>query len=287
MIADCDTNVVFVADTLEPRFPQVHRGLKTILDSHGIPLRIIPGTRDIWCRDYMPVQAAGDRFVQFRYEPDYLTGKFRHLRADGKIGPTLPWIENCVQSDLVLDGGNVVACRNNVILTEKVLVANPRLGRGGLLAELENLLEVERVILIPPEPEDVTCHADGVVRFVDEGAVLVNEYQNLDQDYRNRLLRAFEGTGLNVVEIPYNPDPGVFEGMPSAVGNYVNFLRVGPLFVVPSYGLDQDDIVMNTLATEFSHLTLMSLDCRALARHGGVLNCCTWTIKDPSHPSPK
>ena len=29
MIADRDTNVVFVADTLEPRFPDVYRGLKS------------------------------------------------------------------------------------------------------------------------------------------------------------------------------------------------------------------------------------------------------------------
>jgi agmatine deiminase len=72
MIAGCDTNVVFVADTLEPRFPEVDRGLKAILAQHGIPLMTISGTRDIWGRDYMPVQVAEDRFVQFRFEPDYL-----------------------------------------------------------------------------------------------------------------------------------------------------------------------------------------------------------------------
>jgi agmatine deiminase len=90
MIADSEKNVVYVADTLEARIPQVYRGLKPILQSHGIPLGIIPGTRDIWCRDYMPIQVAKDRFVQFRYAPDYLTGKYRHLRVDGEIGPTLP-----------------------------------------------------------------------------------------------------------------------------------------------------------------------------------------------------
>ena len=59
MIADRDTNVVFVADTLERRFPDVYRGLASILGEHGIPLRTIPGTRDVWCRDYMPIQVSG------------------------------------------------------------------------------------------------------------------------------------------------------------------------------------------------------------------------------------
>ena len=49
MIADHETNVVHVADTLERRFPSVYGGLKTILEQHGVPLRTIPGTRDVWC----------------------------------------------------------------------------------------------------------------------------------------------------------------------------------------------------------------------------------------------
>jgi hypothetical protein len=72
MIADHETNVVYVADTLERRFPTVHDGLKLILEQYGIPFRIIPGTRDIWCRDYMPIQVSENRFVQFKYAPDYL-----------------------------------------------------------------------------------------------------------------------------------------------------------------------------------------------------------------------
>jgi hypothetical protein len=108
MIADSETNVVYVADTLELKFPAVYQGLKTILESHGIPLGVIPGTRDIWCRDYMPVHVTKQQFGQFRYAPDYLTGKYRHLRADGEIGPNLPLVKNCVRSEIVLDGGNVV-----------------------------------------------------------------------------------------------------------------------------------------------------------------------------------
>src|SRR4051794_29963288 len=98
MIADCDTNLVFVADTLERSFTGVYRGLASILGEHVVPFRTVPGTKQVWCRDSMPIQVSEDRFVQFRYAPDYLTGRHRHLRADGEIGPRLPWLKNCVRS---------------------------------------------------------------------------------------------------------------------------------------------------------------------------------------------
>jgi agmatine deiminase len=285
MITEPETDIVFVADTLRCRFPQIWHGLSAILARHGIPLREIQGTRDIWCRDYMPVQVAADRFHQFRYKPDYLTGKYRHLRADGKIGPTLPWLSHCVTSQIALDGGNVVRGRDMVILTEKFLAGNQRYERSKLLGELERLFDVARVVLIPPEPGDITGHADGVVRMVDDATVLINDYSQLDQRYRTRLLRSLERAGLNVIEIPYQPESGATKGFPSAVGNYVNFLRVSSLVVVPSYGIDADEVVLTALAVIFPQLKLESLDCRALAKHGGVLNCCTWTIKGSTHSS--
>lgn len=120
MIADHDTSVVFVAEILSRRFPGIYRRLASILDEHGIPLGVVPGARQVWCRDYLPIQLAEDRFVQFRYAPDYLAGNHVHLRADGEIGPTLPWMKECGRSAIVLDGGNVVGWVDRAIVTDKV-----------------------------------------------------------------------------------------------------------------------------------------------------------------------
>jgi agmatine deiminase len=283
MIADCDTNVVYLADTLEPRFSQVYRGLKSILAEHGIPLRKIPGTRDIWCRDYMPVQVAEDRFVQFRYAPDYLTRKYRHLRRDGEIGPTLPWVQDCIRSQIVLDVGNIVRWRDKVIMTEKIFSENTRWERRSLVAEIHRLLEVDRVIFIPQEPGDVTGHADGAVRFVDGETVVANDYREVDRNYRRLLLRTLKGSGLEVVEIPYRPSAGTSKGMPSAVGNYVNFLRMRDLVVLPNYGLSEDEdacrVVRGCLSGSSASIALVGLDCRRIASEGGVLNCVTWSVE--------
>jgi agmatine deiminase len=281
MITDNDTNVIYVADTLEPRFPAVFQGLKTILESHGVPLRVIPGTRDIWCRDYMPIQVAEDRFVQFRYAPDYLTGKYRHLRADGEIGPTLPWIKNCVRSEIVLDGGNVVKWTDRVIMTEKVFDENPQWARRKLLRELERLLEVDRIVLIPAEPGDVTGHSDGVARFVNAESVLVNDYRKVDRKYRAVLLRRLKEAGLAVHEIPYQPGPESTQEMPSAAGNYVNFLQARTALIMPLYGLSADDQTMQAVMETFPKLSVASLNCRDLASNGGVLNCISYAVSSP------
>ena len=75
VISDADTNIVFVSDRLAQQNPPISSALTNVL---GDRLRVIPGTKDIWCRDYMPVQVAAERFVQFTYTPDYM-GELRHL----------------------------------------------------------------------------------------------------------------------------------------------------------------------------------------------------------------
>lgn len=278
MIADHEANVVYVADTLERKFPDVHVGLRTILERHGIPLRIIPATKDIWCRDYMPIQVAKDRFVQFMYAPDYLGGRYKHLRADGEIGPSLPVTRTCARSEIVLDGGNVVAWTDKIIVCDKVFGENPRWKPSGLLRKMRDLFGVGQVIVIPTEPGDVLGHADGVARFIDGDAVLANDYKIVDGRYRATLRQVLRRAGLEVVELPYLPRTMRFRGIPPAFGCYLNYLRVGRVIVLPGYGLPEDDEVLNRVQRFFPGSEVQTLDCSGLSREGGVLNCASWTV---------
>lgn len=280
MIVDHEANVVYVADTLERKFSDVHSGLRTILERHGIPLRVIPGTKDIWCRDYMPIQVAEDRFVQFRYKPDYLGGRYKSLRRDGEIGPTMPFVRSCERSEIVLDGGNVVRWNDAAILTDKIYAENPRWGRKGLEEELRQVLGAHRLIVIPKEPEDVVGHSDGVVRFLDGGTVLVNAYRNVDETYRRLLHWRLSAAGMRIVELPYEPVGGAPRDIPSAVGNYLNFLHVGTVIVFPTYGKEADEKARGILRTTFLGFHLLTLESRRLAAEGGVLNCICWTVRD-------
>jgi agmatine/peptidylarginine deiminase len=68
--------------------------------------------------------------------------------------------------------------------------------------------------------------------------------------------------------------------IPSAVGNYVNFLQVENLIVLPTCGLREDRVARETLAQAFPTKSIRTLLCRALAEEGGVVNCATWEMLD-------
>jgi agmatine deiminase len=278
MIADARAAIVFISDRLPDRHPALVDGLGRILDDHGVPLRIIAGTRDIWCRDYMPVQSAPGRFLQYRYEPDYLREGFEHLvTRPGDIEP-IPEVEMCLISDMILDGGNVVRWGRRCIMTDKVFRENPGLARGDLLGRLREALRVEDLIVIPKEPFDVVGHADGVVRFLDDGLVVINDYSEVSPWYGRRLKSILRRAGLESVELPYRPEEASGGDIPSALGCYVNFLMVRGLVVVPAYGREEDELPCRIIEANTSGMAVVPLDCTELARGGGVLNCVTWTV---------
>jgi agmatine deiminase len=278
MLTDLDMNLVCISDRLPARHPTLVDRLGCILADHSIPLQTIAGTRDLWCRDYMPVQSAPGEFLQYRYEPDYLCEGYEHLMTrPGDIEP-IPEVETCMTLDIILDGGNVVRWGNRCIITQKVFRENPGLARGNLLGTLREALRVEDLILIPKEPYDVVGHADGVVRFLDDGLVVINDYSSVSPWYGRRVKSILRRAGLEWIELPYRPEEASGGDIPSAVGCYVNFLMVQGLVVVPGYGREEDDLACRVIENSTRGLAVVPLHCTDLARQGGVLNCVTWSI---------
>ena len=76
MIDDKDTNVVYFSDLLRTnvKFTTTYKQLTSILNSHNITYKFLPETKDIWVRDYMPIQINRNSFLEYRYDPNYLQG---------------------------------------------------------------------------------------------------------------------------------------------------------------------------------------------------------------------
>ncbi len=279
MITDAETNVVYISDLLESRYPELVGQLRGILSEHGIPLKLIRGTADICVRDFMPVEIGPGEFVRFRYTPDYLR-YHRHLITDFDQLHPIAEIERCQVSEIVLDGGNVVGWGNRCILTHKVVRENRTIDRKALVARLRELLLVEDPIVIPREPYDVVGHADGVVRFIDERTVVINDYSKLDPSYEKRLKSALSRARLSWVEVPYRPREGRRGELPPAFGNYVNYLRVRGIVVLPGYGIAEDHEARRLIEQSLRDTAMIQVDCSALSMEGGVLNCVTWSVLD-------
>lgn len=106
------------------------------------------------------------------------------------------------------------------------------------LSELEKLLEAE-IIIIPSLKSDMTGHADGVVRFVNENTVIGNTspYKN---GYEQKVKRALEKCGISVMDFPYFDSKGI-----SAVGSYLNFLETEKHIFLPVFDAAPDETAVN------------------------------------------
>jgi len=143
MIPDWDTNHLFLSDRLIQQQPALFVRLCSALKD--VPIDIIRGTADIWCRDFMPVQLDEDTFCKFVYAPDYLCGDEHTITPPEKC--RLPFMKKYRREPIVLDGGNVVASRTKVILTDKIYKENLNIAEPRLLQRLEEVFQAKCIII--------------------------------------------------------------------------------------------------------------------------------------------
>jgi agmatine deiminase len=276
MITDNQTNFLYLADTLPEDYPGFFQRFKKILTDHNISFALLPSTRDVWAVDYMPIQISEEKFIQFKYEPDYLREypdyRTKPQEVLSKIG-----IE-AKPSEINLDGGNVVKTPDKVIMCDKIFHENPKIPEKELIERLKSCFEVDKIIFIPWDLDDFTGHADGMVRFIDSDTVLINvqsKYGNQESEISLRM--ALHNAGLEYKELPcYFPDDPT---MVSARGLYLNYLQMENIIFMPVYNLKSDEEAYKVLNDLFKGYRIETVESSELAREGGVLNCITWNIK--------
>lgn len=193
--------------------------LTAALDAHNIPYRFLPNAKDIWLRDFMPVWTDSRKLVSFRYEPSYLKND-PDLRTDFRkdLAPQLGL--PVTYSHINLDGGNVVFSPSGarVLISDRVFSENPERPPAVLVRELSELLEAE-VLIIPSLKSDMTGHADGMARFLDDRTVLCNRPLS-SCGFEQKVKRSVRDYGLDAEDFPFVPTGGI-----SAVGCYLNYLE--------------------------------------------------------------
>lgn len=284
MIADRETNTVYFSEHLksDKRFSKTCKEITDILKACQVNYAFLPYTRDIWARDYMPIQVSEEKFIEFRYDPDYLQGE------ENRIFKTYTDIVcdairlKTIKTDILIDGGNVIKSNDAVILTDKILIENEGIYRPDqLINELKRLFEVEKVILIPwDETNDSFGHADGMIRFVDEKKVLLQGYfDTYSKKFRDKLLNTLSQNDIKWVKLEYN----VHKEDSLRNWAYINFLQTKDLIIVPKLGIDEDEqalLQIKSIFTDYAERNrIFQVNMNAVLEGGGALNCSTWTIK--------
>lgn len=243
------------------------------LNLFNIKYKLLNNTKDIWLRDYMPVKTKSGKYVSFRYEPSYLAGD-PQLRTNFKtdIAPSFK-VDNLVYTDINLDGGNVVfsPSKEKVIISDRVYSENPSWHKAELTAKLAKLLEAS-VLIIPSLKSDMTGHADGMVRFVDENTVVTNAPLS-PFGFETKVKKALQNHGIEVLDFPYFDSNG-----DSAIGCYLNFLETGQAIFLPVFGVDTDNKAVQT-AKHIFHKAIIPVNINEIAKYGGLLNCISWEFE--------
>ena len=272
MITNYNTNKVYLAKgmTLE-KYVDATGHLLGGLHNHKISWNFLPQTASpfhIWTRDYMPVQVSKDKFVRFNYSPDYLKDNPEYKPDTSAILSDLGI--HVTDSDIVVDGGNVISCGNKVIMTDKIFRENPYYDREVLIDTLSQLLEAE-IVMIPEDYYDEYGHADGMVRYVGEGHVLLNNYCDFDKALRKKLFDALN-PHFDIIELHY----GTHTDKSWA---YINFLHVGQHIYIPMMGDKLEDVAFRQISDAFPQSKCHPIyHCESIVREGGALNCSTWNV---------
>lgn len=277
MIADKQTNFLYLADTLQKKYPTFFKRFEQVLIAHEIEFALLPNTKDVWAVDYMPIQIDLNKFVRFIYNPSYLqTTKYLKTISDvDKICVDIG-IETS-KSNILIDGGNVTRTTDKVIMTERIFKDNPTYERKKLIKELRELLQVDKLYLVPEQPDDFTGHSDGMLRFIDEDTIVINDYKKEKKEFYAVFKNAIQNTGLEAIEIPYN----VYNNKndEQANGDYINFLQMKNIVIIPTFGIKEDELAIRKLETVFAGNKIVAIDSNDIAKDGGILNCITWNIK--------
>ncbi len=255
-----------------PTYKPAAENLFAALKTNGVKYDLLPNTQDIWLRDFMPVQRRDGSFVSFRYEPSYLEND-PQLRTDFRNDMSERFPFPVTYSNIVLDGGNVVfsPSKERAIISDRVFLENGDREKAVLVRQLERELKAQ-IIIIPSLFSDMTGHADGMMRFVDDCTALVNRtsYKNgLEQ----RIRKVLEHHGITVLEFPY-----FFSARGSAVGCYLNFLETERHIFLPVFDSPADDEAAKMAERIFAKM-IVPVKINEIAQAGGCLNCISWEIK--------
>jgi agmatine deiminase len=255
-------------------------------------------SKNVWCRDYMPVKSASGEYVRFTYHPEYMRGIKKYENNFPDVEMILQKIGlEATPSEIALDGGAIEIFGKKGIVSDRVFRDNKNKTSAEIYSELKDLLALDQLIVIPQYPYDFTGHVDGLVRFIDENRVVVNDLNKElkqseadENQYRKKLIEnwvyAFQSAlisaGLEINELPVSVKEN---GSPnSGEGIYINFLLLPDLIIMPVYGDEKekevmkiDDAAMEKLAGLYDVRKVIKVNAKKLSQMGGMINCVTWT----------
>ena len=283
MLTDNLTTAVYFSDLLPKKCPILNQHIAETLEENRIRYAYLSETKDIWCRDFMPIQIDEDRFVFYKYTPDYLQSPYyRRIQTNPEKVLQAPQnrleqvLQNAITTDLVLDGGNVVKCGETIVMTEKVFVENKDKTRTEVERILKDAFRCD-ILFLPWDRKETFGHSDGIVHYAGDGKILLTNYDDSSLYYFRRFRKALE-KHFEVIPLKY-----ATKRRHACSWAYINFLHIGKLVLVPQLGLEEDEQALEQIANALSDFEVIGIQALEAVRRGGGLNCISWNVSMLHH----
>ncbi len=233
---------------------------------------------DIWARDFTTVSPENP--VSFKYTWASMTEQ-----ESIEVKKSFNVFANAVgldlnESNILIDGGNIVDnYKGKVITTTRFLQDNNLTYNEGVTA-LKGLLNATKVAIIEPD-EEVLAHADGMVSWVDENVLLVNDYKN-DTIFANlvmqELQKAFPTTTLVKVPVVFDDNNSSQWGnIGSACGVNLNATLTYNNIYVPTFNMPHDQATLDLFKANSSK-NIIPVYASGVCEMGGSVRCLTWQL---------
>lgn len=332
-ITDDQTDKVYISSLIDTKDGDLdvktRSKLKACILKYCRDCELLYNTRDVWARDYMPIQLTGKTkkskavCLSFTYKPDYLIDyqkcttnwQLHNVHTQKQVIRREHFEFDIVQMPIILDGGNVIkAIVNNkpcIIMCDKVL-------RENNVNEKEFRDWWERwwkdnfdgtemqLVLLPWEgvKYDQIGHADGMLRYIGNGKVLMTNYDDFNKKHSKLLEETLRKADFKVEKLVFGTlgkfkKDKMFRLLRKYSWCYINYLQVGKRILLPSLGYDDldneakqqiKDIFDRETNNEYeikllseidSDIDMVSIveDMNDKQNSGGALNCLTWTVR--------
>lgn len=270
------------------------RGLRGVSGVSFVPMPY----GDSWTRDTAPIGLASrdGRAGCVRFHFNGWGGKY-DMPGDADLGALLAerWRGERFERPYVLEGGAIeVDGEGTLLTTEQCLLEpsrNPTMTRESLETELREALGVDRVLWLRRglRNDHTDGHVDTLARFIAPGKVLCMAPSSPDDPNREvleeiaeDLSRMEDGRGVRL-EVLRLPSPGLIpdeEGRPLPA-SYCNYYVGNDAIVVPTYGVPEDAVALETLHALWRGREVVGRSARAIITGGGAFHCMTQQVPRP------
>ena len=267
---------IYLSHHLQTGYTVVYEELCKALEKSGVNHYLLPYSNDIWARDFMPVHVGGGEYLGYVYRPDYLYDNVceREYITNQKLATGDIPINYIEKLDAIIDGGNFVFCDDKMIMTDKIFSENPNIKQSKLINKLEEVCQKE-LILIPWDMEEEYGHADGMVSYIGNGKLLLNNYCHMGKDgvgFSKRLHKILN-PHFTVTELHYSSP---WEEMNAA---YINYIETESSVIIPALSTKHDsasDIAALETFKKIFKKEILQVYAQPLIKDGGALHCVTW-----------